>query len=445
MKIYIPNNNIKERKYTIDILFKEFLGIETHIKICQKGETRIILNNKKEIVFEDHFFENFKTEKSYLNEKNIPCKVFFARNKFAPEENIPVIFGTDKLIIEENKIICGNDIFAAIFFMLTRWEENAVKEKDEHGRFPEEKSFVIRNNIQHRPVVNEYLEMIRNMLFEFNCSKDFKTHNYKPVITHDIDFLDRYDTVVKVVKAMVWAFLNKPGIKAPLYELKAYFNVQKRRKPDPFHTFDYLMNISEKYGLKSHFYFIPAVKGEKDYQYDIRKDTVKNIIKKIIARKHFVGVHGSYGAYNKPEKYRLELKRLTQHYSEVKEGRQHFLRFKIPDSLQIWEDNNLETDSSFGFSNAVGFRAGVCYNYSLFNILSQKKLKVKEIPLLFMESVFDKVKSEKEILEKIVSLKKIVHKYNGNYVFLWHNNSFYDFQRRKLSKLYSKIIAEISN
>ena len=111
----------------------------------------------------------------------------------------------------------------------------------------------------------------------------------------------------------------------------------------------------------------------------------------------------------------------------------------------MWADNNLETDSSFGFSNTVGFRAGVCYNYSLFNILTQKKLIVKEMPLLFMESVFDDEKSIEKILKNISNLKNIVQKYRGNYVLLWHNNSFYDFKRRELSKLYPKIIAEISN
>jgi len=42
----IPNNNLKERSYIIDILFGEFLGLDYEIKIGEK-DYEIVLENSK--------------------------------------------------------------------------------------------------------------------------------------------------------------------------------------------------------------------------------------------------------------------------------------------------------------------------------------------------------------------------------------------------------------
>ena len=60
---------------------------------------------------------------SYLNPSALPESVIFAKNIFTIEDDIPVIFGTDEVQLNENNIVCGIDLFASSFFILTRWEE----------------------------------------------------------------------------------------------------------------------------------------------------------------------------------------------------------------------------------------------------------------------------------------------------------------------------------
>lgn len=125
-------------------------------------------------------------------------------------------------------------------------------------------------------------------------------------------------------------------------------------------------------------------------------------------------------------------------------GRQHFLRFKVPLTWQVWEDNGMMIDESLGFAEQEGFRCGTCYEYSVYNFLKRKKLKLKERPILFMEkSVMNyqkKLKAE-DFTKKFDSMVDIVKKYNGNFVFLWHNSAFdgkiytKKFYRQLLQKL----------
>ena len=130
IKITIPNNFLPERRYIIDILFSEFLGLEYEIIPRNTKEYEIILENDKKLIIKDSFFSNFEDGLDYLDRKNISEKIKFLKNQFIIEKNIPVIYGDDEFRIQENEIICGIDIFASSFFMLTRWEEYVNKTKD---------------------------------------------------------------------------------------------------------------------------------------------------------------------------------------------------------------------------------------------------------------------------------------------------------------------------
>jgi hypothetical protein len=70
IKIKIPNNNINERKYIIDILFGEFLELRYKIEIGSQNY-EIILENGNTLIIEDHFFNKFSNNLEYLKEEYI--------------------------------------------------------------------------------------------------------------------------------------------------------------------------------------------------------------------------------------------------------------------------------------------------------------------------------------------------------------------------------------
>ena len=122
INIKIPNNNINERKYILDIIFNEFLGDQYKLEIGS-DDYEIILENSKRLVIKDL---------EYLKE-NIPEK------------------------IEEL------DILAASFFMLTRWEEYVNRTRDNHNRFQATASLAYKQGFLDRPIVNEYIEEVKNV------------------------------------------------------------------------------------------------------------------------------------------------------------------------------------------------------------------------------------------------------------------------------------------
>jgi len=444
LKILIPNNNINERKYIIDILLNEFLGLKYNLEIKNIKNYEIILENGNKVIIEDNFFNKFSKELEYLNEKNIPEKMEFAKNEFIVEDDIPIIYGNDKVEVKKNKIVCGIDIFASSFFMLTRWEEYVNKTRDIHNRFPAYASLAYKNNFLDRPVVNEYLEMLWNMLKKLGIKQERKKREFEFILTHDVDVTYKYTSLLSGTREIVGDIIKRKNLVLALNNFLNKILAHLKLKKDPFDTYDYLMDISEKVGLKSYFFLHSSSSAKQDINND---KYLKKVGYKIKKRGHYLGYHPSFDAYNNFELFIKDKEKIENMIEQKLDiGRAHFLRFEIPTTWQIWEDAKMKWDSSLSYADKEGFRCGVCYEYSVFNIITRKKLNLKEKPLIVMEGSFTTYQpniTPQEMKYKIKYLINKVKKYNGEFVFLWHNSSF-GGNWKKFEYIYEEVLNDKS-
>lgn len=446
--IRMPDNFVPERTYSIDMLFSEFLGLSYKIEVNSTAKCyEIILENGRTLIIRDHFFLKFKDGLNYLDAKAIPSKIMTVKNQFSPETDIPVIFGNDELIINQNGIVCGIDIFASSFFMLTRWEEYANKSRDSHNRFPASESLAYKKGFLNRAVVNEYVEMLWNMLSCLTCGQTRKERKFRTVLTHDVDtpFLYAAKSLPAALKQMGGDLLKRKEPRLAFNNFSSWSKViYGGIEYDPFNTFDYIMDVSERSGLKSCFLFItdcsyPAHDGDGDFGHKL----VRKLLGNIHGRGHEIGLHASYGSFDQRSQIQKEVDILKTVCSE--EGieqerwtsRQHFLRWETPTTSDNLESARLGYDSTLSYADVAGFRCGVCYEYPVFNILKRQRLNLRERPLLVMEcTVIDERYMNMGTGEKafsfIKSIKDTCRKYNGDFVVLWHNTRFIDQEERHL-------------
>jgi hypothetical protein len=204
------------------------------------------------------------------------------------------------------------------------------------------------------------------------------------------------------------------------------------------------MNKSEAIGVKSRFYFMSGGVTNFDNRYKINDKRVIKLIEKIKKRGHIIGFHGSYNSYNDFEQFKKE-KELLEKISNQKivEGRQHYLRFEVPTTWQIWEDNGMEIDSTCGYADREGFRCGTGDEFSVFNILSRKKLKLKERPLIFMDDnhySYNKNISYNKSFDIINELITQSKKYNSYITILFHNSIFTKGKNIDFENLYQNLL-----
>ncbi|WP_373073588.1 polysaccharide deacetylase family protein [Sulfurimonas sp.] len=430
IKLTIPNNNIHEREYIIDIIFREFLNIEYKIVISSNPSCcnwEIELDNGNKIFCEDHFFNKYKTELEYLKLENLPSEVKFTKNKFISKNDVAVIYGSSNFDIKindrEKVVICGIDIFASIFFMLTRWEEYVNKKRDQHNRFSAFESIAFKNGFLERAVVDEYIAMLKNILIELEYdSNRFKVKDYELYISHDVDVIYRWKSLKQVLKIAISDIIKRRSFSLALERILEYSAICRNKINDPYDTFDFLMEKSEFLGTKSRFYFMSGGNTKYDKQYNIFDLEAVDLIEKIKKRKHIIGIHPSYDAYNDFQQLKLEKESLEKISNQkILEGREHYLRFEVPTTWQIWEDVGLEVDSTCGYADYIGFRCGTGKEYSVFNILNRKKLKLKERPLVVMDaSLFNYNEFTYEsAYNKVLNLMYST----DEFTMLWHNSS----------------------
>jgi hypothetical protein len=454
LHITIPENNQKERAYILDVIFNVFLGISYNLKVDNDLQNYLIqIENGNQLIIQDHFFSKYKKELEYLSIKNLPGTIQFAHNDFLPENDIPVLFGTSHLSIEKvssgkTRITCGIDIFASAFLMLTRWEEYVNEEKDKLNRFSGRSSVAFKKNFLHRPVVNEYVEFLWNLLDYLNIDQQRKQRKFEPYLTHDVDFILKWYSIYTFLHALAGDLLTRRSLKAFFGNINDFLKTKRRRKNDPFDTFDYLMDLSEKNGLKSYFFFISKPQEKGPVNYKLSHPYIKVLMEKIVSRGHYIGFHPGHNTANNPANWSDELEKLKKYSPrEVLFGRQHFLHFKAPVTWQIWNDMGMEWDSSLSYHDEPGFRTGSCYSYPVFNFLTQEKLKLIEKPLTIMDKslVFHHIHlSVPQMIEKALELVNTVKKYNGEFILLWHNSCFDVYEWRKYKSIYTEIIKSFS-
>ena len=420
--ITIPSVNIPEVAYTFHCLLSVFLGLRYEIVIDDEACDYTITCNFQTLQIANFFFKDDRVQQLYQHD-NLPSAVNFSDIEL---ENIQfsqvIFFGNSSWSKQESGFKWGNDIVAASFYMLTRWEETVIENKDEHNRFLAIDSLAYKNNFLHRPIVNEYVEILYHILKSFGLDQIRKVRKYTTLATHDVDRPFLWNSTLGKIRSIGASLLirrNKEEIK-----LRAQNIVTGT---DPFDTFDLLMDMSESIGEKAHFFFMAGGETEFDNFYQLGEQAVIDLIKRIKERNHCIGIHPSYNTYNNTEMLSSEIDALKMATGmEVTASRQHYLRFDTSSTWNNLEDADVRWDSTMGYPDEAGFRSGVCYTYPLYDIYNRKQLNLLEKPLIVMDATllrYEKLQIE-QALSRVENLQKEVHRYQGEFVFLWHNSSF---------------------
>jgi peptidoglycan/xylan/chitin deacetylase (PgdA/CDA1 family) len=213
--------------------------------------------------------------------------------------------------------------------------------------------------------------------------------------------------------------------------------MQKNKKWNPWWNFKDIMALEEKYNAKSSFYFLALNKEDLDFNFKI--EDLEYEITDIADNGWEVGLHGGHEAYNNLDEINKEKKNLEKVLGkEVLGYRNHYLRFKVPDTWEFLIKSGFKYDTTFGYADCVGFRNGMCHPFKPFNINTNREIDILEIPLTIMDStLFNYMKLDiKGAWDIIKLLIDTVEKYNGVITILWHNTYMID----EYLKLYEKIL-----
>ncbi|WP_084630803.1 polysaccharide deacetylase family protein [Methanosarcina lacustris] len=312
-----------------------------------------------------------------------------------------------------------------VWDMFSRKEEYFPEKLDEHERF-----LFSEKDLRHasEPEASRYL-IEHGMKVEFPENKTFAV-----CLTHDID--DIYPPLSHSLLSSAYClkYLNFRGLAAQ------FLWKSRGTEHSPYLNFSEIMDLEEGFGAKSSFYFLASRKDPKRFRYDI--EDVEGSLGEISDRGWEAGLHGGYYSYNNLKALKSEKKRLEDVLGKKVIGfRNHYLRFKTPETWELLVDAGFSYDSTFGYSDSVGFRNGMCHPFRPYNLKADREIGILEIPLTVMDVALFKVSgSFEEAWRCTKDLIDTTARFNGVITLLWHNFVFGCSFRKDWIKLYEKAL-----
>jgi hypothetical protein len=122
--------------------------------------------------------------------------------------------------------------------------------------------------------------------------------------------------------------------------------------------------------------------------------------------------------------------------------RNHYLRFKIPNTWRHLEQAGFRYDTTLGYPDALGFRNGMCHPYHPVDLNNgEAVLNILEIPMIIMDaSLAGLVESYDEAWSLTKGLIDIVEASRGTLTLNWHTNRLANPSFKSESRLYKRIL-----
>ncbi|PWT70298.1 MAG: hypothetical protein C5B59_20920 [Bacteroidetes bacterium] len=314
------------------------------------------------------------------------------------------------------------DILAAIFYLLSRYEEYLPHEEDEFGRFSHTSSLAFKEGFLETPLVNFWLQDFRKSLHEKFPDLIFRHSYFKFIPTYDIDIAYSY-----LHKG--W-FRNTGGLIRSIFKgewslVQDRIRVLMQKKKDPYDAYEWLDSLHLYCRMRAYYFFLVA-RQQKGYDKNISpdKEALQNLIR-YHANGYTVGIHPSWQSGDDNYVLKSEIEWLAEIVNKkVTYSRQHYIRLKLPKTYQNLIRFGIDKDFSMGYGGANGFRASVASSFYWYDLENEKQTELMLFPFCFMDatSFYQKKISAQQTLQELMNYYHVIKKVNGLMVTIWHNN-----------------------
>lgn len=329
------------------------------------------------------------------------------------------------------------DIFAASFYMLTRYEEYLPHLKDRHGRFPPSESLAYQNGFLHLPVVDLWSQQLLRELKERFPELQAKPPEFQPISIIDVTSSHCY-AHRGLIRSIAGLFLDLFNFR--LRRVGRRVLVWFRLRKDPFDNFMGLIALHKVHKVKSMFFFQFASYSTYDKNVSPNNNKFRSLIKSV-ADYSTVALAASYSSFRDIDMLKAEKKALSEViHRPVTQSRLRYNRVDIPASYRNLVEAEFTDDYTMGFTHETGFRAGTCHPYFVYDISLELQQPIRVHPFAAHDYAFQDAESEEEILEELDALYQQVKKAGGEFITIFSNELLGSEHHIDWMKLYGKVI-----
>ena len=375
---------------------------------------------------------------------------------------IPVLFCDEQTVFDvdaglatarsDGSIIIPLDFLSSAFWFLSRREEAMSSHRDVWGRFGYTESLFSREPRLTMTVVDTYLALLGKLLHNTLCAGGRRSWwlprwpNEAPFAfcgTHDVDALRKWHPRRVLGEAgrlrQAWRTSGLQGAVRRGWRVVG----ELVHNPNPY---DNVLELAERervLDVTATYFFLAGRHHPHDAQYDLSRDeSVGHLIQQVESVGHEVGLHGSFTTLGDTRRLDEELRLLRQYAGKVVGQRQHYLRFDSVVSWPAYAAVGIEYDSSLGFADQVGSRAGFSFPIFPYDMKRHQVFPFVEIPLLVMDATLYAYRGldAADAWVEVEAVLEHVARIEGCFTILWHNASFDDLDMPGYGDIYWKAI-----
>ncbi|OUR91376.1 hypothetical protein A9Q87_10470 [Flavobacteriales bacterium 34_180_T64] len=318
------------------------------------------------------------------------------------------------------------DIFAASFYLLSRYEEYLPHVKDEYGRFLAAESLAFKHDFLNQPVIDIWAYKFKMVLESQYADFKFpeKQYSVQPVIDVPMAYYYKHKGLLRTIGGTLNDIFR--------LKLKSFYNrflVQSGFKRDPYDTFKWIISKQKHTKNKFIFFFLIGDYSTFDKNINVNKKRFVSLIKSV-ADYSKVGLKASY--FSLEDKHILKKEKVKMESIinyELEASRHSFSKLNLPESYRNLVEFEIKKDYTMGYINNIGFRAGTCTPFQFYDLdyEVQTPLQINtfhciDYALLKHVSLLDK---KEELLRLIKRVKEV----NGTFTPIFHNYTFSDEER----------------
>ena len=331
----------------------------------------------------------------------------------------------------------AGDELAEAFFHLARIEELGGP-RDEHGRFLAASSCL-------DPLDPPVERLRRSLGIE---PPRWKEARFAVALTHDVDVPWRWTgRAARGSAARLKSHVLSRQRAAAVREARALAGMplHRIRGTDPNWCFEALLDAEGERGASSTFFLLAGHHDGHDGASPATYDRLRpRLVRTISEGGGEVGLHGSYLAARDPELLAQEIGVLETLGADVRGQRYHYLRVDPHGNLGPLSELGIRYDTTLGFPDAPGFRAGIAQPYRPWDVAADRPLDLVEIPLAAMDVTLGAERylglSADESEHRLLSLLDWAAEHGGGFSVLWHTDRFDRATAQGWDRLYLRLI-----
>ncbi len=349
-------------------------------------------------------------------------------------EGIPCFFG----LAESSSL--PFDVFAATFYLLSRYEEYMPHVKDHQGRFPASESLAYQEGFLETPIVDLWAFKFRELLQkqypqEILPLRNFRTENI-------ISVTEAFSYKEKGIVRVFMGFLDD------LIHLRIKYVIDRVRvvigfKHDPYDNYSRIIKFLKKHRIPLKFMF--QVSDFSTFDRNINPNRLQfQSLMKSMADYAEVGLQPGYYATQKIEILKKEKKRLENILKRpVESALNNKYNLMLPEGFKNLAELEFKHDYSLGYPEFYGFRAGTCTPFLFYDL----NLEITT-PLLLhpyaLNNQAARFLKETEVEGKVWKIMQNVKNVRGTLIAVFSNEDFSEYSNAKRNYRILKNINEIN-